>query len=108
MLFRRTHRKTWWAYAHRWQSRIMLVLGVVNGGIGYNLSRSGGSPGVFVAYGVVAALVYALYFSIIAFKAIRQRRASRGDKALPAEGAGLTETEEHTLTGIPTHNSVST
>lgn len=101
MLFRRTQRKTWWAYAHRWQGRIMLGLGVVNGGIGYNLSGSGGS-GALIGYGVVAGLVYTSYFGLIAFKAFRQRKASRGDKA--TEGAGRTDTEEHTLTEIPAHN----
>ncbi|KAJ5503646.1 hypothetical protein N7463_006520 [Penicillium fimorum] len=102
MIFRRTQRKTWWKYAHRWQGRVMLVLGVDT-----ILAGLGGSPGVFIAYGVVAGLVYTFYSSLIAFKAIRQRRASARDKAPPAEGARPAETEEHTLTEIPAH-AVST
>lgn len=107
MLFRRTQRKTWLGYAHRWQGRIMLSLGVVNGGIGYNLTRTGpsGSPrGALVAYGVVAGIVYVCYFGMLAFKAFKQRQVSGGDKTDGTEGAGRPDTEEHTLTEMSTHN----
>lgn len=107
MLFRRTQRKTWLGYAHRWQGRIMLILGVVNGGIGYNLSRtgpSGGPRGALVGYGVVAGIVYVCYFGMLAFKAFKQRQVSRGDKTDGTEGAERPDTEEHTLTEMATHN----
>lgn len=107
MLFRRTQRKTLLGYAHRWQGRIMLSLGVVNGGIGYNLSRtgpSGGPRGVLVGYGVVAGIVYVCYFGMLAFKAFKQRQVSQGDKTNGTEGAERPGTEEHTLTEMPTHN----
>lgn len=107
VLFRRTQRKTWLAYAHRWQGRIMLSLGVVNGGIGYNLSRtgpSGGPRGALIAYGVVAGIVYVSYFGMLTFKAFKQRQVPRGNKADGTQPSGSTDTEEHTLTEMPTHN----
>ncbi|KAJ5412580.1 uncharacterized protein N7487_006939 [Penicillium crustosum] len=107
MLFRRTQRKTWLGYVHRWQGRIMLSLGVVNGGIGYNLSRTGPSGGprsALVGYGVAAGIVYVCYFGILAFKAFKQRQVSQGDKTDGTEAAGRPDTEEHTLTEMSTHN----
>ncbi|KAJ5187838.1 hypothetical protein N7449_010832 [Penicillium cf. viridicatum] len=107
VLFRRAQRKTWLAYAHRWQGRIMLSLGVVNGGIGYNLSRtgpSGGPRGALIGYGVVAGIVYVSYFGMLAFKAFKQRQVSQGNKADDTQLAGRIDTEEHTLTDMSTHN----
>ncbi|KGO36208.1 Cytochrome b561/ferric reductase transmembrane [Penicillium expansum] len=106
MLFRKTQQKTKWAYAHRWQGRIMLGLGVVNGGIGLNLSRSGSgdSRGALIGYGVVTGIVYVGYFGILAFKAFNARQNPQGDKSDIPERAVRTGTEEHNLTEIPAHN----
>ena len=110
-VFRRTQRKTWGAYAHRWLGRSMLVLGVINGGLGRHLSgstSSGGSRGALVAYGVVAGVVYALYIAIVSFATFRRRQASRADKTEPREVSGNANASEYPLTEVPAVNTLST
>jgi hypothetical protein len=41
---------------HRWNGRVMLLLGVINGGLGLWLSGAGND--LIIPYGVVAGIVY--------------------------------------------------
>lgn len=47
------------SYVHIWLGRIFMVLGVINGGTGLELS--GAPMGAIVAYSVIAAVVYLIY-----------------------------------------------
>ncbi|KAK4217653.1 CBD9-like protein [Rhypophila decipiens] len=49
------------SYAHIWYGRALLVLGVVNGGLGLQLSDERDS--LKIAYSVIAAIVFFLYFA---------------------------------------------
>ncbi|KAK5663704.1 hypothetical protein OQA88_4135 [Cercophora sp. LCS_1] len=50
------------SYAHIWWGRILLALGVINGGLGLQLTEQRNS--LVIAYGVVAALAFAAWFIV--------------------------------------------
>lgn len=74
MHFRKTGGKGGFAYAHRWLGRIMILLGIINGGLGFRLAGIG-SPGTpksaMIAYSVIAGvmgLAYLLMHLVMALK----------------------------------------
>lgn len=60
------------SYVHLYWGRILLLLGVINGGLGLQLTRSRGR--FVVAYSVIAAIMYVLYAGV---KVFTWRRKSR-------------------------------
>lgn len=63
------------SYAHIWYGRSLIVLGIINGGLGLRLS---GSRQQFVtAYIVLASIFTALYLAVIAFGFARDRNRGR-------------------------------
>lgn len=73
--FRRTGGKNSFAYVHRWFGRLMIILGVVNAGLGFHLTGVG-SPeaprGAVIAYGVVAGVIGLGY--MLAIEVVEHRR----------------------------------
>lgn len=70
-------------YLHRWLGRAMLVLGVVNGGLGLwtarrEIGEEGASRGVIIAYGVVAGVVGVVYLVVVAGSNIVKARRAAG------------------------------
>lgn len=51
------------SYVHIWYGRVLIVLGVINGGLGLQLARE--SDGYIIAYGTVSGVVF---FCYIGFK----------------------------------------
>lgn len=47
------------SYGHIWYGRILIVLGIINGGLGLQLAGAGRS--LVIAYSVVAAVVFVAY-----------------------------------------------
>lgn len=60
------------SYVHLYWGRILLLLGVINGGLGLQLTRSRGR--FVVAYSVISAIMYVLYAGV---KVFTWRRKSR-------------------------------
>ena len=75
LYFCRTGAKSYIAYIHRWFGRIMVILGIINGGLGFMLAGIG-SPGVpvgaVIAYSVVAGVVISTYLVIVIYRTIMQ------------------------------------
>lgn len=72
-------------HLHRWIGRAMLVLGVVNGGLGLKIARKeagdqGASRGVVIAYGVVAGVVGVVYLVVVLGSNFVKSRRSAGSK----------------------------
>lgn len=65
-------------YAHRWLGRAIITLGIINGGLGLLLSGDG-TRGQYIAYGVVAAVIW------VAFVANATMFELRGSKHLKIE-----------------------
>jgi hypothetical protein len=76
--FKRVGTRTWWSYGHLFAGRLLITLGIINGGLGFLLA--GNSKMGQTVYAVVAALVYAVYIvSII----IGERRRSKAPVTPP-------------------------
>ncbi|KAF2247128.1 hypothetical protein BU26DRAFT_342374 [Trematosphaeria pertusa] len=80
--FKKYSRRTLWSYGHLWLGRIVITLGMINGGLGMLLATDTGyfvpSRGQKIAYGVVAGIMWLLWmFSAI----IGERRRARARKS---------------------------
>jgi hypothetical protein len=65
--FRTTHKRSVWTYIHVWYGRILILLGMVNGGLGLQLADN--SRGGKIVYGVIAGLTGGVYFVfLVAFE----------------------------------------
>ncbi|KAE8406453.1 hypothetical protein BDV37DRAFT_292003 [Aspergillus pseudonomiae] len=68
--FHRTGKKSVFAYVHRWFGRLMITLGIINGGLGFHLSGIGSSiapTGAVIAYGVVAGVLGLGFVLVVTF-----------------------------------------
>jgi hypothetical protein len=63
------------SHSHIWFGRVVLALGIINGGLGMQLASS--SNAWVIAYSVIAALMTVLYIGVIVFKRMRSPRAER-------------------------------
>lgn len=66
--FRKTGGKGPFALFHRWLGRTMIILGVINVGLGFELTGIGSSDvpkGAVIAYGTVAGMLGILYVGIV-------------------------------------------
>ncbi|EEP76748.1 predicted protein [Uncinocarpus reesii 1704] len=74
--FRRTGETSSFGIIHRWGGRLLLVLGVINGGLGFMFSGIG-NPGVpkagAIAYSVIAGVIGLIYAGIIAVKSMKSK-----------------------------------
>lgn len=60
------------AYLHRWLGRVLIILGVINVGLGFELTGIGSSAvpkGAVIAYGTVAGVIGLVYMVIIGIAA---------------------------------------
>ncbi|KAI1137877.1 CBD9-like protein [Hypoxylon sp. FL0543] len=62
------------SHAHIWYGRALLVMGVVNGGLGLQLADA--SRTFFVVYEVLAAIIFAIYIASAVFGELRRTRRS--------------------------------
>jgi hypothetical protein len=91
MHYRDTGKKSLFAYTHRWLGRILITLGIINGGLGFRFTQSEEQDvsikGV-IAYGVVAgvmACVYIIFLFLSSHTRGRKRDDSRNENG-PLEG----------------------
>lgn len=74
---------------HRWLGRIMIVLGIVNGGLGFYQTGPVGSRYVpeyaVIVYSVFAVVVFLIYMAVIVFSTLTSRKSDSlpGDKPRP-------------------------
>lgn len=66
------------SHAHIWYGRALLIMGVVNGGLGLRLADA--SRTFFIVYEVLAAVSFAIYIASAVFGEFRRRRHHRGPK----------------------------
>ncbi|KAF9890761.1 hypothetical protein FE257_005630 [Aspergillus nanangensis] len=64
--FRATQTQSVWTFVHVWLGRIMLVLGIVNGGMGLRLAAN--TTAGNIAYGVLAGAFGVVYVGVAAWK----------------------------------------
>jgi hypothetical protein len=77
--YRKTGGKSVFAYCHRWLGRCMILLGMINGGLGLRLARrvAGDAPNsAIIAYSVVAGVVAIVYLLTIVWSSARRVRTT--------------------------------
>ena len=88
--YKRHRQRTIVSHGHIWLGRILITLGMINGGLGLLLSNNA-SRGECIAYGVIAGLVWLLWVILAAFGE-RRRSQARGPVPVaaskPANGVG--------------------
>ncbi|OJJ77034.1 hypothetical protein ASPBRDRAFT_36219 [Aspergillus brasiliensis CBS 101740] len=76
----RTGGRTVWGVAHQWVGRGVIVVGVVNGGVGIHVARKMGMApvGAVVGYAVVAGVVGGVYLGGLLLGRVVERRRKNG------------------------------
>lgn len=64
LYYHRTGGSSSFGAAHRWLGRTMIILGIINGGLGWQLTSN--TP-AYVPYGIVAGIVFLIYVSVVVF-----------------------------------------
>lgn len=73
--FMKLRRRQIWSHLHLWNGRIMIPLGIINGGLGLHIA--GASRLVKTAYAVVAGVLGGMWILVAVFSEVRRRRAAR-------------------------------
>jgi hypothetical protein len=85
--FKKYHRRTIWSYGHLWLGRIVITLGIINGGLGLLFATETGffspSTGQIAAYGVVAAIMWLAW---VCASIVGERRRARANKTTVQPG----------------------
>lgn len=87
--FRKNKTRSPMGSGHRWLGRVMIALGIVNGGLGFYQTGRVGSRYVptyaVIVYSVVAVVVFLIYMGVILFSTFSSRRSDSlpGEKARP-------------------------
>ena len=61
-IYKKTPKRTIWSIAHVWWGRIIVTLGIINGGLGLQLS--GNTTKGEIAYGVIAAVIWLVWVAV--------------------------------------------
>jgi hypothetical protein len=83
--FRNSGGKSAFAYVHRWLGRSMVILGIINGGLGFRLAGIGnpGTPrSAMIAYSVIVGVMGLVYLGVHLLVAVqgRNRGQERGER----------------------------
>lgn len=77
IFFKKQSKRTFWSYAHIWLGRIVVTLGIINGGLGLMLAdntRSGE-----IAYGVVAGIIWLIWMVAAVYGEIKRKKGPDHD-----------------------------
>lgn len=58
-------------YVHIWLGRLLITLGIINGGLGLLLAENT-TRGAYIAYGVISAIIWLAYIAIAAFGEVKK------------------------------------
>jgi hypothetical protein len=79
--YKKHNRRTVWSYGHLWLGRVVITLGMINGGLGMLLASDAPAflafrpnQGQIIAYGVVAGIMWLLW---VAAAVVGERRRAR-------------------------------
>jgi hypothetical protein len=79
--YRKHSTKSLFAYTHRWLGRALVILGIINGGLGFKFVGKAAPTGGIIAYGVIAGCMGVGYIFLIIMSTLRARRDEKsGEK----------------------------
>lgn len=85
-IYKSRHIRTFWATAHVWYGRVVITLGIINGGLGLRLS--GNTVKGEIAYGVIAGVMWAVWMAVAALSYFRRHSDRRGVAETGGKAAG--------------------
>ncbi|KAH8803161.1 integral membrane protein-like protein, partial [Xylogone sp. PMI_703] len=77
--YKKIQRRGIFSHIHIWYGRILIILAIVNGGLGLQLAAEGN--GGKIAYSVVAGVLGLVYFSVLVIVALRTRKGEQKEKS---------------------------
>ncbi|KAF2139557.1 iron reductase domain protein [Aplosporella prunicola CBS 121167] len=87
-LFKKYRKRTLWSYGHLWLGRIIITLGIINGGLGLLWADNAGQS-AYIAYGVVGGIIWLIYvFAAIYGEIKRARTPPAYAGSPPRKGSG--------------------
>lgn len=95
LIFKKRQHSNAFGIAHRWLGRVFLVLGVINGGLGFQLSDNTNKG--LVAYSVLGAFFFSLWFGLAVWRwwqgrngGRREAEVEKGKDSFESVGSGVT------------------
>ncbi|KAF2449853.1 iron reductase domain protein [Karstenula rhodostoma CBS 690.94] len=76
VMYKKHHARTVWSHLHLWLGRAAITLGIINGGLGLQLANNSPRAG-FIAYGVIAGVVWLVWVAAIVLGEKRRARAAK-------------------------------
>ncbi|KAL4733956.1 hypothetical protein BDV11DRAFT_209815 [Aspergillus similis] len=93
--FQRTGKKSIFAILHRWLGRLAIILGVITGGLGFQLAGIDSSPytpkSAVIAYSVIAGVMGFVYVAVQVLRTVREHAGSNRDLYGRKTAEGSTE-----------------
>ena len=89
-LYKRDGQRTLFGLAHCWYGRAIIILAVINGGLGLKLARN--TRGGEIAYGVVAGVALLVYLGAATYsvkKKTTQEKVKDKDESMGEEPRGV-------------------
>jgi len=86
-MYKKHGKRTIWAITHVWWGRIIVTLGIINGGLG--LMLSGNTVKGEIAYGVIAGIVWVTWVAVAVWSYLRPRgnTGEKGEKTMGSSEA---------------------
>lgn len=76
-IYVKEQKRTWWIYSHIWYGRALILLAVINGGLGLQLSDN--TVKGEIAYGVIAGVMFLLYLAVLGIAYMRKDKSPEGE-----------------------------
>lgn len=73
-MFKKYQSRTFWSYAHLWLGRLVITLGIINGGLGFKLADDPKNRSAMIAYSVIAGVVWLAW---VAATVVGERKRKR-------------------------------
>lgn len=86
--YQKTSQRTWRASLHSWYGRVLIVVGIIDGGLGLQLAENT-MRSENIVYGVVAGVAFAAWVGVAGWWYYAKRR--RGVQELGSETASAEE-----------------
>jgi len=75
-IYKKHGKRTIWATTHVWWGRLIVTLGIINGGLG--LMLAGNTVKGEIAYGVVAGVMWATWVAVVVWSHLNSKRTTGG------------------------------
>ena len=105
IMFKKHSRRVVWSYGHIWLGRIIITLGIINGGLGLRWAKmtrfAAPSNGAVIAYAVIAAIMWLVYVASAIYGEIKRSRTRKNAAPLAYKEERGSDADSDTAPGAP-------